>query len=250
MKRKKSLSVIERNRPILSFIQSIKAEHPFWGYRRCWAYLYYRQGLMVNKKRIYRLMKENALLVTKINRYNAKRKISRPKPKTSYPNHIWGTDMTKIKIDSWGWYYLVIGYSLSLQSKSKDWQEALYQAVQKRFPKGIKDSLANTLYLVSDNGCQPTSLSYMQACSSLGIKQIFTSWSNPKGNADTERVIRTLKEDLVRPYDWDNPFAFQRALDKWVDNYNHDFPHQALVGYHTPCEYYQKYGKNKELVLT
>lgn len=72
---------------------------------------------------------------------------------------------------------------------------------------------------------------------------------NPKGNADTERVIRTLKEDLVWPYDWDNPFAFQRALDKWVDNYNHDFSHQAL-DYHTPCEYYQKYVKNKELVLT
>ena len=117
--------------------------------------------------------------------------------------------MTKIKIGAWGWYY----------------------------------------YLFSDNECQPTSLSYMQACSTLEIKQIFTSWSNPKGNADTERMIRTLKEDLVWPYDWDNPFAFQRALDKWVDNYNQDFPHQAL-GYHTPCEYYQKYGKNKELVLT
>ncbi|MDD5013601.1 MAG: integrase core domain-containing protein [Atribacterota bacterium] len=144
MKRKKSLSVTERNQPVLSFIQSIKAEHPFWGYRRCWAYLYYRQGLMVNKKRIYRLM-----------------------------NH----------------------------------------------------------------------------CSTLGIKQIFTSWSNPKGNADTERVIRTLKEDLIWPYDWDNPFDFQRALGKWVDNYNQDFPHQAL-DYRTPCEYYQNYVKNKEQVLT
>jgi len=259
MKRKKSLSVTERNQPVLSLIESIKTEHPFWGYRCCWAYLYYRQGLMVNKKRIYRLMKEQGFLVTKVNRYRAKRKISRPKPKASYPNHIWGTDMTKIKIGSWGWYYLVIvldwytkeiiGYSLSLQSKSRDWLEALQQAVQKRFPKGIKDSKTRPLYLVSDNGCQPTSLSYMKACAILGIKQIFTSWSNPKGNADTERVIRTLKEDLVWPYDWDNPFTFQRALEKWVDNYNYDFPHQSL-DYHTPCEYYQKYVKNKELVLT
>jgi len=62
-------------------------------------------------------------------------------------------------------------------------------------------------------------------------------------------VIRTLKEDLVWPYDWDNPFDFQRAFGKWVDNYNQDYPHQSL-GYHTPCEYYQKYVKNKELVLT
>jgi len=89
----------------------------------------------------------------------------------------------------------------------------------------------------------------MKACSDLGIKQIFTRWSNPKGNADTERVIRTFKEDLVWPYDWDNPFDFQRALMRWVDNYNHDFSYQTL-NYHTPCEYYQKYVKNKEQVLT
>jgi len=88
MKRKQSLSVIERNESILALLKELKAEHPLWGYRRCWAYLYYRQGLMVNKKRIYRLMKENGLLVTKINKYRAKRKISRPKPKASYPNHI------------------------------------------------------------------------------------------------------------------------------------------------------------------
>jgi putative transposase len=33
----------------------------------------------------------------------------------------------------------------------------------------------------------------------LGMKQIITCWSNPKGNADTDRLIRTLKEDLVWP---------------------------------------------------
>jgi len=142
-------------------INSIKADHPFWGYRRCWAYLYYREGIKVNKKRIYRLMKENDLLVNK-KLYRAKRKVSHPKPKANYPNHIWGTDMTKIRVGSWGWYYLVIvldwftkeiiDYHLSLQSKSRDWQQALEEAVQRRFPKGIKDSLKETLYLVSDNG--------------------------------------------------------------------------------------------------
>jgi len=34
-----------------------------------------------------------------------------------------------------------------------------------------------------------------------GIKQIFINWSIPKGNADTGRVTRTLKEDLIWPYD-------------------------------------------------
>lgn len=41
------------------------------GYKKkyCYPYLYYRQDLIVNKKRIYRLMKEYGLSVTKINKY-------------------------------------------------------------------------------------------------------------------------------------------------------------------------------------
>jgi len=236
-----------------------QAFHPLWSYCCCWAYLTYRQGFIVNKKRIYRLMKEDGILVTKQTRYQVKRKPSCPKPKASYPNQIWGTDMTKIKIGSWGWYYLVIvldcyskeiiGYRLSLQSKSTDWQEALEQAVQKRFSSGIRDSLRETLYLVSYNGCQPTSLSYMKCCASLGIKQITTCWSSPEGNADIERVIKTLKRDLIWPHDGDHHFDFQRTLGRWIDNYNQDFRHQAL-GYRTPCEYYREYIKNKEPILT
>ena len=54
--------------------------------------------------------------------------------------------MTKIKIGIWGRHTKeIIGYHLSLQSKSKDWQEALERAVTKGFPKGIKDSLVKPL---------------------------------------------------------------------------------------------------------
>ena len=41
MMRKKSVEVRQRNALILSMIKKIETEHPFWGYRRCWAYLYY-----------------------------------------------------------------------------------------------------------------------------------------------------------------------------------------------------------------
>jgi putative transposase len=50
------------------------------------------------------------------------------------------------------------------------------------------------LMLMSDNGSQPTSLSFMKACSNLEVEQVFTSYNNPKGNADTERMMRTMKE--------------------------------------------------------
>ena len=36
----------------------------------------------------------------------------------------------------------------------------------------------------------------MKACSNLELQQVFTSYNNPKGNADTEKVIRTMKEEL------------------------------------------------------
>jgi len=49
---------------------------------------------------------------------------------------------------------------------------------------------------MSDNGSQPTSLSFMKSCSNLEVEQVVTSCNNPKGNADTERMIRTIKEEL------------------------------------------------------
>lgn len=232
---------------MLEAILSLKAEHPLWGYRRVWAYLRYRQGVLINKKRVFQLMKEHNLLVTKENKNKAKRAFSRPKPQAVRPNHIWGTDMTKIKIAGWGWLYLVIvidwftkevvGHCLSLRCTTAEWLMALNMAVNNRFPGGIKDTMKNQLHLVSDNGCQPTSQRYMRECATLGIDQIFTSWSNPRGNADTERFMRTLKEDLTWCHDWDNPFSFQKALNQWIEKYNSDYPHQAL-NYMTPKQFY------------
>jgi hypothetical protein len=37
----------------------------------------------------------------------------------------------------------------------------------------------------------------MQTCATLGITQTCTSYNKPKGTADTERLLRTLKEDAL-----------------------------------------------------
>jgi transposase InsO family protein len=234
----------QKNESILQRIKTIKADHPAWGYRRIWAYLKYREGLPVNQKRIYRLMKENDLLVQPNWRLKAKRTGNRPKIRAKRPNQIWGIDMTKIMLPNWGWMYLtvvldwhskkIVGYDLSPQSKTEDWLKALHRGVMAQFPDGIRKE--KRLRLISDNGSQPTSQRFMKECALLDIKQIFTSYNNPKGNADTERVMRTIKEDLVWPNDFKCPADLQLALDRWVVNYNHDYPHSAL-GYATPCEY-------------
>ena len=38
------------NELLLERIREIRAKHPFWGYRRNWAYLRYREEIPVNKK--------------------------------------------------------------------------------------------------------------------------------------------------------------------------------------------------------
>ena len=94
--------------------------------------------------------------------------------------------------------------------------------------------------LVTDNGCQPTSKAFEKHCKRLNLQHIFTSYANPKGNSDTERVIRTIKEDLIWPRDWLSFQQLEQALQKWIKDYNEDFPHTTL-GNMTPYEYEQWY---------
>jgi putative transposase len=54
-----------------------------------------------------------------------------------------------------------------------------------------------SLSLMNDNGSQPTLVTFMQTCVTLGIRQAFTSDNNPNGSADTERFMQTMKEGLL-----------------------------------------------------
>jgi putative transposase len=74
----------------------------------------------------------------------------------------------------------------------------------------------------------------------LGITQAFTSYNNPKGNADTERLMRTLKEELIWLREWTSHKELQEALATWVKHYNEQYHHSAL-GYKTPTQCEQEY---------
>jgi transposase InsO family protein len=80
----------------------------------------------------------------------------------------------------------------------------------------------------------------MKACKDLNIKQIFTSYNNPKGNADTERVLRTLKEDLIWIKEFTSPEELRKDLEKWIYNYNAIYP-QSLLNYKTPHQAEEDY---------
>ena len=249
--RKSSKSVKERNEELLARIREIKGDHPYWGYRRVWAYLRYVEGLVFNKKRVYRVMKENRLTVKPDRNLIAKRTSNRPKPTAQMPNEWWGIDMTKVMTRG-GWVYVVlvldwytkkiVGHYSGSTATNTQWLEALNKGLNIEFPMGVR---GEKLKLVSDNGSQPTSVGFMKACSELEITQVFTSYSNPKGNADTERVIRTMKEELIWLREWDNEYELKKELDRWVEYYNTSYLHSAH-GYRTPIQAHNDYYKQKQ----
>jgi putative transposase len=112
--------------------------------------------------------------------------------------------MTKVTVAGFGWIYIVVvpdwyakkvlGYYVGAPYTAQHWLAALDMAVNQQFPDGLR---GKELSLMSDNGCQPTSIVFMEACSTMEIYQDFTSYNNPKGNADTERFMRTLKEECL-----------------------------------------------------
>ena len=232
-------------------IQAIKTEHPYWGYRRIRAWLLHREKVLVNEKKVRRIMKYQGLMVQQTV-HKAKRTPSKSKPKAVRPGEFWGIDMTKFIVNGLGWVYLVIvldwhtkkvvGWDISLRSKTTDWQRALAMAVNREFPDGVR---GKGLRLISDNGSQPTSVSFMGETAHLEIEQIFTSYNNPKGNADTERMIRTIKEEVI----WLNEFeTFEQAREKisdWLEtSYNKLYVHSSL-GYLSPVEFEDSYNQGK-----
>ena len=255
MKRQESASVTKRNTVVVKRIKEIKADHPFWGYRRIWAHLKYINGLEVNKKRILRLMQKHDLVVKPNTRLKAVRRSGRSKPRPKRPNEWWGIDMTKVMVDGFGWVYIVVvldwytkkivGNYAGVQCRSCHWLEALGEAVNREFPGGVKDK---ELSLMSDNGSQPTSVAFMKACREMGIKQAFTSYGNPKGNADTERVFRTMKEELLWLSKWYSPFELTDALGKWIEDYNRSYLHSSL-GYQSPMKFEEEYQNNQLTLL-
>ena len=252
--RRRSESVMFRNEPVVERIRQIKSDHPFWGYRRMWAYLRYVDGLVINKKRVYRLMKEHNLTVKPNMKLKAKRLSSRRKPRPDRPNQWWGIDMTKVMTDS-GWVYIVlvldwyskkvVGHYSGSQATSRHWLEALDKALNRQFPGGVR---GHKLHLMSDNGSQPTSLRFMKTCSHLQVHQAFTSYNNPKGNADTERMMRTMKEELLWLREWPSQTELTTELNRWIEEYNESYLHSAL-GYRPPNQAEEIYNLSRKTLL-
>lgn len=234
----------ELNKELLEKLKVIKTEHLFWGYRQCWAHLKRRQGYKnINAKRIYLLMKKNGLLVVKNKIVKRNNTIMKSKPKAKEINDWWGTDMSKCLIDGVGWMYVtvvkdwwtkeIIGYNISIRCRTEEWLQALNMAVNNACFDGSRNYKIN---LMSDNGSQPTSRAYMKSCNELGINQSFTAYGNPKGNGDTERFFKTLKEECVWANEWTSYNEAKSSIEKAIYDYN-NFSCMGILKYLSPVEF-------------
>jgi putative transposase len=227
----------------LVLIESLVKQYPFYGYRKITAILQYQRGLNINRKRVYRIMKENKLVMTPSHSH---KKLFRGvafshKLEAERSNELWGIDMTYIWCGEDGWGYLhavidhydktLLGYQFSQSCSAVGGVIALADAAGQR--------QITSLELRSDNGCHYGARIFRDEIRRLGINHTRTMVNTPKGNAVVERFFRSLKEECV----WQQPFkSFEEAkpkVDAWIKQYNEDRPHQTL-GYETPQRFYQR----------
>jgi hypothetical protein len=103
MSRQPSPLVAQRHEDLRARLRALKAEPPFWGYRRIWASWHVVEPLPVNQQRMLRLMREHHLLVRPNPRLQAKRTPTGCQPQPPRPQEWWGIEMTTVPVEGFGW---------------------------------------------------------------------------------------------------------------------------------------------------
>jgi len=141
-------------------LQLLMREHPTYGYRRLWALLRYRLGIMVNRKRIYRILKAKRRLVhqrTVTPRSRVKASVSR----TTKSDRRWAMDMTHVDCGRVGWAHLVrlcSGYLSRLMSPGSPQgappgQEngGIRRKTMSNYPAEFKDTMISKMSMALEN---------------------------------------------------------------------------------------------------
>ncbi len=65
-------------------------------------------------------------------------------------------------------------------------------------------------------------------CESWGLEHIWAPVGRPTGSAVVERLILTLKMELIWTRDWETIEQLREAIREWVRLDNYERPHQSL----------------------
>ncbi len=229
----------------MNAIDEIYTKHPFYGHRRIKPELKYGYQIEIGKKKIIALMKKMGLSAI----YPGK-KISLSDPDKDHqkfpyllrntpilrPNHVWGTDITYIRLEN-GFAYLaaildwfsryVVSWKLSEALENDFCVQALKEALKINIP-----DIHN-----SDQGVQYTSLDYVNVLQDKKIKISMDGRGRCMDNIFTERLWRSVKYENVYLNDYSNFNEAETELQNYFKFYNEKRRHQSL-DYKTPADVY------------
>ena len=230
-------------------IQRIALADRHYGYRRI-AVALRRQGLIVNAKRVLRLMRADNLLclrakpfipITTDSRHGFAIvvNLTRGLAPTGL-DQIWVADITYVRLAE-GFVYLavildafsrrVVGWALDNHLEARLAIEALDMALNARDPK------PNSLIHHSDRGVQYASSTYLERLTHRRIAVSMSRPGNPYDNAKAESFIKTLKSEEVDGKAYATLGDARREIGAFIAIvYNARRFHSAL-GYKSPVQF-------------
>src|ERR1700719_1163287 len=225
-------------------IDEIYTKYPFFGSRRITAVLN-ESGLLINRKAVQRHMREMGIAGISpgpnLSKHNLEHRIYpyllRNLPIT-HPNHVWGIDITYIRLQR-SWMYLVAiidWYSRYVVSWELDQTleiDFVLEAVKRAFSQN-KPEILN-----SDQGSQFTSPQYTDIVLEKEVKISMDGKGRALDNIITERLWRTVKYEEVYLKEYDTPREARKEINNFLHFYNHERPHQSL-GYKPPASVYSQ----------
>jgi len=239
--------VSETDLRAMNAIDKIYTDCPFYGHRRIKPELKDEYGIEIGKKKIITLMKKMGLQAI-----YPKRKINisaSDKNHQKFPyllqntpalrsNHIWGTDITYIRLKD-GFAYLsaildwfsryVISWKLSPTLENDFCIQTLEEALKINVP-----NIHN-----SDQGVQYTSMNYIEVLQGNKINISMDRRGRCMDNIFTERLWRTIKYENVYLNDYLDFNEANAGLKDYFKFYNEKRRHQSL-DYKTPAVVYFK----------
>lgn len=197
------------------------------------------KGYFISESSVYRILREYGLLTAPAHIVMSASDEFRDK--TARPNEMWQTDFTYFKIIGWGWYFLstvlddysryIVGWKLCSGMKAEDAENTMDIALKKSvLPK------SNRPKLLSDNGSSYIAKEFKEYLTRENIQSIHGRPLHPQTQGKIERYNRSLK-NVIKLDNYYSPEELERAIEKFVDHYNHHRYHESIHNL-TPAQVY------------
>jgi putative transposase len=220
---------------LLPLIQQLVGQRQTYGYRRITALLRRQTNEQINAKRVYRIMRQNSLV---LQRYTGRPVRSHDgKIETIRSDIRWCSDA--FGIQCWNGEQLQVAFSLDCHdrevmtyvtsSRGIDGalvRDLMMETVEVRFGKANR--VPHIIQWLSDNGPGYTARETVLFGHSLGLDVRTTPSYSPESNGMAEAFVKTFKRDYVWLGDLSTADRVREQLDGWFEDYNENAPHKAL----------------------